>query len=48
MSPAHDPPYGTDPRHRETIDPRTVATAVQVIAAWLIAFVCVALIALLS
>ena len=48
MSPAHDPPYGTDPRHDETIDPRTVATAVQVLAAWLIAFVCVALIALFS
>ena len=48
MSPAHDPPYSADSRQRETIDPRTVATAVQVIAAWLIAFVCVALIALLS
>jgi len=48
MSPAHDPPYSAEPRQSETIDPRTVATAVQVIAAWLIAFVCVALIALLS
>jgi hypothetical protein len=48
MSPAHDSPYGTDHGHEEPIDPRSVGTAVQVVAAWLIAFVCVALIALLS
>ena len=48
MSPAHDPSYSTDPRHSEPIDPRSVVTAVQVMVAWLIAFVCVALIALLS
>ena len=48
MSPAHDSPYGTDQRDRDPIDPQTISTAVQVVAAWLIAFVCVALIALLS
>jgi hypothetical protein len=47
MSPAHDSPYGTERRHQEPIDPRSISTAVQVVAAWLIAFVCVALIALL-
>jgi hypothetical protein len=46
MSPAHDPPYGADRRHREPIDP-SVITAIQVVAAWLIAFACVALITLL-
>jgi hypothetical protein len=47
MSPAHAS-YGTRPRRREPIDPETINTAVQVIAAWLIAFICVSLIALLS
>lgn len=48
MSPAHDSPYGTEPRERDPVDPRSVTTAVQVMVAWLVAFVCVALIALLS
>ncbi len=48
MSPALDSPYGTNRKHREPIDPQSVITEVQVVAAWLIAFVCVALIALLS
>ena len=48
MSPAPPAPYGTSQRQRERIDPESVTTAVQVVAAWLIAFACVALIALLS
>ena len=43
MSPAHD-----SQSDREQIDPQSIATAVQVVSAWLIAFVCVSLIALLS
>lgn len=48
MSPAHDLPCGADRRHREPIDPQSIATAVQVVSAWLIAFTCIALIALFS
>ena len=48
MRPAQDSPYSTDREQRGSIDPQTIVTAVQVVTAWLIAFVCVALIALLS
>ncbi len=48
MSPALDSPYGTNRKQRESIDPQSVITAVQVAVAWLIAFVCLGLIALLS
>lgn len=41
-------PYGVRQRRRDPIDSQSVATAVQVVAAWLIAFVCVALLGLLS
>jgi len=48
MSPVRESLFGTSQRHREPVDPGTINTAVQVAAAWLIAFICVSLIALLS
>ncbi len=48
MSPAHNSPYDTGRAQQDPVDPHSITTAVQVVAAWLIAFVCVALIALLS
>jgi len=47
MSPAHDSPYSTGRRHQAPTDPQSVVTAVGVMVAWLIAFVCVSLITLL-
>jgi len=37
-----------EPSRRESLDSETITTAVQVATAWLIAFICVSLIALLS
>lgn len=49
MSLAHESPYGSSRRERHPIGPESAATAVQVVvAAWLIAFMCVAAIAVLS
>jgi hypothetical protein len=47
MSPARDTPYGDGQRQRELVDSRSINTAVQVAAAWLIAFICVGLLTLL-
>ena len=47
MSPAHDPPYDTDREYQDPIAPHSITTAVQVVVAWLIAFVSIALLALL-
>jgi len=50
MNPArsHESPFGDGQRRREPVDSQSIATAVQVSAAWLIAFICVALLALFS
>ena len=50
MNPArsHQSPFAAGPRRRESVDSESIATAVQVSAAWLIAFICVALLALVS
>jgi hypothetical protein len=50
MNPArsHQSPFGAGPRRQESVDSQSIATAVQVSAAWLIAFICVALLALFS
>ncbi|HLJ18897.1 MAG TPA: hypothetical protein VKU84_01800 [Stellaceae bacterium] len=48
MSLSSQLPYGTTSRRRDPIDPAPSDTAVQVIAAWLIAFTCLALMGLLS
>ena len=47
MSPATQPPYGASPRQRESIDRASVNTAIEVMTAWLFAFISVALIGLL-
>lgn len=47
MSPATQPPYGASPRQREPIDRASVNTAIEVMTAWLFAFISVALIGLL-
>ena len=48
MNPAHDPPFGHGERQREEIDSQSTSTAVAIIAAWLIAFACLAVLTLLS
>jgi hypothetical protein len=40
--------HGDGSRQREPVDAQSVSTAVQIAAAWLIAFACVGLLALLS
>jgi hypothetical protein len=42
-------PHGlSDAARQDDNEPQSVATAVQVVAAWLVAFICVALLGLLS
>ena len=48
MNPAYQWPYGDEERQREPVGSPPVSTAVQITAAWLIAFTCIGLLALLS
>ena len=48
MNPARGSPYGDHDSQLEPVDPRSVSTAIQIVAAWLIAFTSVALLTLLS
>ncbi len=50
MNPArpNESSYGSHQRRRDQGDSQSIATAVQVVVAWLIAFACVAMLAILS